>query len=96
MWWIIMGATIAIIVLVLLIVWFRGSGGKGFDVINDNIDGTKDCDKDKIANLFDKCPCKYGDENNKEAEGCPIGTPANSDKSCYATCDQEEKTNPAT
>ena len=76
MWWIIIGATIAIIVLVLLIVWFKDSGSKGFGVIDANIDGTNDCDKDSVADLFDKCVCIAGSAENNQAEGCPEATPA--------------------
>ncbi|MBI2573379.1 hypothetical protein HYV86_05945 [Candidatus Woesearchaeota archaeon] len=75
MWWIIIGATIAMVVLVLLIIWFKSGGDKGFGVINENIEGSNDCDKDRVVDLFDRCVCIAGDENGK-VEGCPEETAA--------------------
>jgi len=81
--WIIIAAIIALVVVVLVIWWFRGGGGKAFGEVEKKIDSLGDCDKDGIANMFDKCPCTaVGGEENPEAEGCPLGTPANPETSC--------------
>ena len=71
MWWIIIGAAMAMIVLVILIVFFADSIGQGGKSISGNIAGTQDCDKDLVANLFDKCPCDAAQQENEEFEGCP-------------------------
>ena len=74
MWWIIIGAVIAIIVLVLMIVWFTGSGEKLFGSVNKNIGGLEDRDNDNVANVYDKCPCdpRYGEELPEDLADCPL------------------------
>jgi hypothetical protein len=57
MWWIIVGAIIALLVLVFIVVWVRSSGSKAFGAVDDNIAGLGDCDDDGISDFFDKCPC---------------------------------------
>ncbi len=65
-WWIILTAVIGLIVVILVLLWFRGAGGKGFDFIGGKIGELDDCDKDKVSDLFDKCVCDQG-----ENDGCP-------------------------
>ncbi len=69
MWWIIIVAAIALIISVLLLIWFKGSGESAFDTVNKNLAGAGDCDGDKAPDLFDKCPC---DSNVQEK--LPSGT----------------------
>ncbi|MFH1682956.1 MAG: hypothetical protein ABIA37_04115 [Candidatus Woesearchaeota archaeon] len=56
-WEQIMLAVIALIVVVLVVLWFRGGGDKAFDQVGKQIDNLGDCDNDKVANMFDKCVC---------------------------------------
>lgn len=65
-WWIIMVAAIGLIVVILVLLWFKGAGGKGFDFLGGKIGEFDDCDKDKVSDFFDKCVCDQG-----EKEGCP-------------------------
>lgn len=72
MWWIIVAAVIALVVAIFLIFGFQGSGGKGFRVISENIEGLADCDKDRVVDIYDKC--KYdqaiGDEFPEGTTAC--------------------------
>jgi len=69
MWWIITGAVLAILVVIFILVWFKSSGGKAFDAVDITIGGLGDCDKDNVADTFDKCPCIPG-EGDAEYTGC--------------------------
>jgi len=64
-------ATIALIVLVVVIATFTNLFGKEKGQIEGKIDALNDDDDDGILNLYDKCPCKEGDNDN---DGCPLGT----------------------
>ncbi len=66
MWWLIMVAAVGLIVVILVLLWFRGAGGKGFDFLGGKIGEFDDCDKDKVSDFFDKCLCDPG-----EKDGCP-------------------------
>ena len=57
MWWIIAVAIIALIMVVFILVWVRGSGGKLFGSVNEQISSFSDCDNDGAADFVDKCPC---------------------------------------
>lgn len=73
---------VAIIVLItLFIVLFTTTSifKKEKDDISGRIDGLGDWDNDHVANMFDKCPCKPGDTDNK---GCPGEIPDKRDDSC--------------
>ena len=70
MWSILGAAMIVVLIVILTIVWFKGSGGKAFDVIDSNLVNLKDCDHDGVFDNVDKCRCESGDANNKEAKGC--------------------------
>lgn len=56
-WWIIITAVIAFVVVFLVLFWFQGSGGRLFAGIEEQIGGLKDQDKDGATDLFDQCPC---------------------------------------
>ncbi|MBR9683408.1 hypothetical protein GOV03_02610, partial [Candidatus Woesearchaeota archaeon] len=84
--WIIIAAIIALVVVILVVLWFRGSGRNAFDEIGRHIDNLGDCDKDNVVNMYDKCPCDaVVGEENPDASGCPKDTPANNDVSCCPT-----------
>ncbi len=55
MWWILIAAILAIVVVGLLFFWFKGTGDKGFGAIDNTLDTLGDSDEDGIANRFDKC-----------------------------------------
>ncbi len=57
MWMIIMSGILAILIVILIIIWFKSSGEKGFGDVNKKIGGLSDCDGDHVADLFDKCKC---------------------------------------
>lgn len=78
-------AIVAIVVVILVILWFRSGGEKGFGFVGQKIGELKDCDGDKVADMFDKCPCKEGSVDN---EGCLSKTPSDADKGC--TDDQKK------
>lgn len=90
MWWIIAIAIIVLVVIILILIWFRGSGDKAFGEVGGKIDSLGDYDDDKIANMWDKCPCKPAG-NNPDVEGCPDEINKNTskedssftNKSCY-------------
>ena len=73
MWWIIAVAIITFVIVIIILFWFRDSGGRAFDGANSQIDSLGDYDGDKVANMFDKCVCVPGDVN-AELDGCPLGT----------------------
>jgi hypothetical protein len=77
MWWLLAMGALAILVLVLLVMFFRDTGERGFDSINDKIGGLSDGDKDLIPDLQDQCPCDYG---TKENNGCPEGIDTSAEK----------------
>ena len=91
-WWIISTAVIALVLVVLIIIWFQGSGDKAFGSLGDQIDDLEDCDNDGVANMFDKCPCKdYGDEENPDFKGCPNGQSEScQDSELKTLCDAKE------
>ncbi len=55
MWWIIGAAVLALLAVIFLAIIFKSSGEKGFGFIDKNIEGLNDCDKDRVADLYDKC-----------------------------------------
>lgn len=70
--WVIIGAVIALVVLVLVIFWFQEGGKKGFGVVQGQIRELNDCDKDGTADMFDKCDCdpKIGEAYPEGAISC--------------------------
>ena len=83
-WWIIIAILLGIIVVALILMWFKGTGDEGFASIGVTIDSLGDCDGDGVANAFDKCPCIIADAGeNEQYEGCPAGiTEPDDDTSC--------------
>lgn len=77
------GFVLVIIIVMLILVWFKGAGDQGFEVIGDQIDTLGDCDGDGAANMFDKCPCDaIGNEEHHNLTGCPISHSGNSPGNC--------------
>jgi len=87
------GFVLVIIIVMLIIVWFKGAGDQGFEVIGDQIDTLGDCDSDGAANMFDKCPCDpIGNEEHPELKGCPKSHSGESGRDCNeGECDQLEE-----
>ncbi|MEK6951147.1 MAG: hypothetical protein AABX13_05485 [Nanoarchaeota archaeon] len=73
MWWIIMVAAIGLIVVILVLLWFKGAGGKGFDFLGGKIGEFEDCDQDKVSDFFDTCVCTAA---LGTSAGCPEGKTA--------------------
>ena len=66
------GFLLVIIIVMLIILWVRESGGKANEVVGNQISNLGDCDEDNAANMFDDCPClKIGNEEHPDLEGCP-------------------------
>lgn len=88
MWWIIVGAILAILVAIFIVIWFSGSGNKAFGGVNKNLDSLGDYDSDKVSNFQDKCPCTAALlDSEKGLVGCPRGTTekqAIEDSKCYS------------
>jgi hypothetical protein len=80
MWWLLAMGALAILVLVLLVMFFRDTGERGFDSINDKIGGLSDSDKDLIPDLQDQCPCDYGTKDNDNFKGCPSSVTTSAQK----------------
>jgi hypothetical protein len=72
MWWIIVGAIIALLMVIFILLWFKGSGTKAYGNIESTLDSLGDCDEDGVSNMFDKCPCiTSGNTEDPENRGCP-------------------------
>jgi hypothetical protein len=86
MWWLLAMAALAILVVILFALFFRGTSERGFDSINNKIGGLNDADNDLIADFQDKCPCVLGEEGAIH-KGCPKEvTDDNIDQYNYDTC----------
>ena len=74
-WQIIIIAVIGIVVMIGVLLFWKGGSGKLFDSIGGQIDTWGDDDDDGIINMRDQCPCKpiIAEEDDKLA-GCPKGT----------------------
>ncbi|MBT3814345.1 hypothetical protein HOE37_01355 [Candidatus Woesearchaeota archaeon] len=90
MWWIIVAAVLAILVMIFLMIWFKGTGDDAFDSIKDKVTGLNDCDNDNVADMFDKCPCKAGDAGS-EIDGCPRNTKKEELETKYKCTEEELK-----
>ncbi len=55
MWPYLMAAIIALVVVILVIMWFRTGAGKGYDIVEEKLEGLGDSDGDGVADMFDKC-----------------------------------------
>ncbi len=56
-WWIIIGAVLAIIVVTILLVIFKGGTDRAVKPLEEQITSFGDCDGDGVAGILDKCPC---------------------------------------
>lgn len=56
-WPYLMAAIIALVVVILVIMWFRSSGGKAFGEVEEKLEGLEDTDGDGAVDMFDRCPC---------------------------------------
>ncbi len=77
MWWIIITGIIALVAVILIVLFFRGSVDKSKVVVDDTFTGFGDKDCDKASDFLDKCPC---DKNIQTKE--QLG-----DKQCGTKCD---------
>ena len=61
MWSYLIAVMIAILVLVVVMLYFYKGANKGYDGINKQVDSQSamfdDCDDDGTTNVLDKCPC---------------------------------------
>jgi len=74
-WWIIITALLAVLVLIFVILWFRSSGEKAFGGVGKSLDSLGDYDGDKVVNFYDKCPCTSVLVTEEPTlKGCPKGT----------------------
>ena len=56
--WIIITMIIALVVVVLVVMWFSKGGAKGFGFFEEKIKELKsDSDSDGVSDAMDKCPC---------------------------------------
>lgn len=70
--WIIVTAIIALVVVVLVIMWFRTGGGKAFGEVEKKLGELEDSDGDGVADIFDKCPDTLKGVE-VDSSGCPEG-----------------------
>ena len=75
MWRYLIGGIIALIVLIVVIVFFTRGGKQAYGGLGEKIGELQDCDKDTVADLFDKCPCDPSvldewPEDRKEKKEC--------------------------
>lgn len=82
LWEVIIWAMILLIVAVVVIYAFQKLFGKESTAISDEIELTKDEDRDLIPNKFDCCDREYGSASNK---GCPDNKPWNQQPECKST-----------
>lgn len=72
---VIVAMMIAFIFLVLILIFTDASLTKIFVGVNEKIDDFGDCDKDRVSNMFDQCPCmSTKGQEMKDLRGCPQGT----------------------
>jgi hypothetical protein len=74
MWWIIATAIIAILVVVFILIWFKGSGGAANDVVKNQISSFSDCDDDGTADFLDDCKCDDKIQKLEKGKECPEST----------------------
>lgn len=70
MWGVIMGGIVAVVLVVVVLVIFAGRGKDISGFSEEKIKSLTDCDKDNVADLFDRCKCVFGESNGKY-DGCP-------------------------
>jgi hypothetical protein len=82
-------AVIAVVVVVVVVMFFRSGSEKGFGFAEGKIGELGDCDKDGVADLYDKCDCDpdVGDEWTAAKNNSKQCTPLDGDAKCL--CKQE-------
>jgi len=95
---IIVAMMLAFIFMILISIWFTDSGKKLFGGIGEKIDDFDDCDKDRVSNMFDQCPCmSTKGQEMKDLRGCPQGTTIEKAEWDRQTCNwfaTEDENNP--
>jgi len=86
-WAILMAFVIAFVVMAVILSWFNSASGKGFGSVDAGLDSLGDCDKDSVANFYDKCPYTYGVEG-AAFKGCPSSVTSEEELAKYqsGTC----------
>ena len=79
---------IAVFVLLVLIYFFMSNLGKGSEETSDRITSGRDFDGDGVLDLFDKCACHPGPE---EDGGCGQDYPEGYSDTDKTTCDSRRK-----
>ncbi len=64
-------AILAIVVVTFVIIWFQKGGTSAYGSLGEKISALGDCDKDNVADMFDKCPKCPATGVNKDFPGCP-------------------------
>lgn len=74
MFWILAMIGLAILVMIIIAVGSSGKLGQLFGGLGKQIEDLGDCDKDRVANMFDQCPCKSTEGVEDDTyRGCPKG-----------------------
>jgi hypothetical protein len=73
-WRYLIGGIIALLVVVLVLLFFNRGADKGFGSIGDQFDSFNDSDGDGVADYFDNC-IGEGVKDNVDSKGCPIQVP---------------------
>ncbi len=90
MFWILAMIAIAILVMIIIAVGSSGKLGQLFGGIGKQIEDLGDCDKDRVANMFDQCPCKSTDGVEDDTyRGCPKGIVEEEAKADKQSCNDD-------
>ena len=81
MWWIIITGIIALVAVILIVLFFRGSIGKTDDTVGDTFEGFGDKDCDKTSDFLDSCPCDKEVQTKEQLEKL-------TSKECATKCDK--------
>ncbi|HLD00172.1 MAG TPA: hypothetical protein VJC39_00330 [Candidatus Nanoarchaeia archaeon] len=74
---VVIALVIGVVVLILLLLGFRGGTKQTFAILSDQADALGNCDEDGVANLFDKCPTLStltSSDLRDDFRGCPVKT----------------------
>ena len=80
-------AILAVIVVTFVIIWFKSGGEGAYKNLGDKISALGDCDKDNVADMFDKCPKCPATGKNKAFPGCPSNVKKEAD---ISSCEEIE------
>lgn len=81
-WWVLATAVIVLVVVILVLVFFKTGSGKLFGGIEEQISWLEDCDKDNVADFYDKCPCNPAIQDVFPAGITECGTGIQCGKKC--------------